>query len=258
MSLVWPVSAMAQRASGSLATPVGRSSPDASSRLRPTGWSGPGPSAAAVPTPESRRSAPLAALAWGAAIIRHGQPVGGHRQGDGVLHQRDQPGLDPARPGGGVRCQGDDRCRGSVERRPAVEGNEQGAVRAKGQSGRNPLAVAAAERTRGEVWNVGSDRDLASPVDVHDVVGRSVADVPTLAAIGDDVVGVARQLVAGLERLQVDRQTAGAAQAANPAFGAVASPMAAQTVPRRPWPPRLGRKGRRGPARCRGSTAGPA
>jgi hypothetical protein len=51
---------------------------------------------------------------------------------------------------------------------------------------------------------------------MQDVVGRSVADVPTLAAIGDDVVRVARQPVAGLERLQVDHQTAGAAQRCEP------------------------------------------
>jgi hypothetical protein len=154
VSLVWPLSASTQRPSGSLMTPVGPSSPEASSRLG---------AAAPEPTPVIRRSSP-----WSHWPRRRRSPPPPGRRGQGqrdrVRHERDQLGLHPAWPGASIRGQGDDRCRRSVERRPAKQRDVQRAVRAERHSGRDTLAVAFAEPARGEAQEAGDDADRAGAV----------------------------------------------------------------------------------------------
>jgi hypothetical protein len=170
-------------------------------------------------------------LAWGAAVVHHRQALGGQRQRDRVRQEREQRGLDLARPGGGVWRQGDDRRRRSVERFPAVEGDVQGAVRAERHSGRDTLAVAIAEPARGEAREAGDGPDLARTVDVQDVVGRSVADVPALGAVRYDVVGLLGSLLLAWNASRSTTRPLLQRSVANPALRVVASPIAAHMVP---------------------------
>jgi hypothetical protein len=202
VSLVWPLSASTQRPSGSLMTPVGPSSPEASSRLG---------AAAPEPTPVIRRSSP-----WSHWPRRRRSPPPPGRWGQGqrdrVRHERDQLGLHPAWPGAGIRGQGDDRCRRSVERRPRPN-----SAMYRVRSGPSVIPVGTPWPSRSPSLPAARLRKqamtLTVPVrsTVQDVVGRSVAYVPAVAAIRYNVVGIARQHPPGLKRLEVDHQTAGAA-----------------------------------------------
>jgi hypothetical protein len=93
VSLGWPLSAMTQRPSGSLTTPVGPSSPEASSRGR-AGWLWRARSGRGIGADSGDQAQlPPATLARGAAVVHHRQAVGGEHQCDWVWQERDQLGM---------------------------------------------------------------------------------------------------------------------------------------------------------------------